>query len=45
MKESANIILKEKESSGESGKDPNKVYIYIDGCFDLPHSGHYNAIR
>jgi ethanolamine-phosphate cytidylyltransferase len=21
------------------------VRIYIDGCFDLIHSGHYNAIR
>jgi ethanolamine-phosphate cytidylyltransferase len=24
-------------------KEP--VRIYIDGCFDLIHSGHYNAIR
>ena len=21
------------------------VRIYVDGCFDLPHAGHYNAIR
>jgi len=21
------------------------IRIYIDGCFDLMHSGHYNAIR
>jgi ethanolamine-phosphate cytidylyltransferase len=24
---------------------PNGQVVYVDGCFDLPHSGHYNAIR
>ena len=22
-----------------------QVRIFVDGCFDLPHSGHYNALR
>lgn len=25
--------------------ETNKVRVYMDGCFDLLHSGHYNAIR
>ena len=27
----------------KSKREP--VRIYVDGCFDLIHSGHYNAIR
>merc|ERR1719223_2192668 len=27
------------------GKTGNLVRGYIDGCFDIMHSGHYNAIR
>ena len=26
-------------------KESKPVRVYIDGCFDLIHSGHYNAIR
>ena len=29
----------------ELGPVKEPVRIYIDGCFDLLHSGHYNAIR
>lgn len=37
----ANILAKmEKENA-----TPGAVRIFVDGCFDLPHSGHYNAIR
>ena len=31
------MIQKNKENRG--------VSIYLDGCFDLVHLGHYNAIR
>lgn len=37
-------LIKVAESKCE-GQEGGKVHIYIDGCFDLPHSGHYNAIR
>jgi ethanolamine-phosphate cytidylyltransferase len=32
--------------SSQTAKGPKKpVRVYIDGCFDIMHSGHYNAIR
>lgn len=34
-KQAAEVCLKESQP----------VRVYIDGCFDLIHSGHYNAIR
>ena len=44
VNEQACKVLQELDSVSTQ-KDSSKVYIYIDGCFDLPHSGHYNAIR
>jgi len=32
-------------SSPQTPASPSKFRIYIDGCFDMIHSGHYNAIR
>ena len=32
-------------SSPQTPASPSKYRIYIDGCFDMIHSGHYNAIR
>ena len=32
-------------SSPLTPASPSKNRIYIDGCFDMIHSGHYNAIR
>lgn len=32
-----------KEASGK--KEKKIVRAYLDGCFDIMHSGHYNAIR
>lgn len=32
-------------SNGFDTKQAKTIRIYIDGVFDLPHSGHYNAIR
>jgi hypothetical protein len=26
-------------------KSDKKVRVYVDGCFDIMHSGHYNALR
>ena len=40
---------REEEEEGGKGnkkeKKGNNVRIYVDGCWDLCHSGHYNAIR
>ena len=32
-------------SDAEQSADRPPVRGYIDGCFDIMHSGHYNAIR
>jgi ethanolamine-phosphate cytidylyltransferase len=40
-KEKQLSALHEKQSSAEK----KLVRVYIDGCFDIMHSGHYNAIR
>lgn len=36
-------------SQGKSIPSPIKMHkvsrLYVDGCFDLMHSGHYNALR
>ena len=29
----------------EFGKVPKQTKGYLDGCFDLCHAGHYNAVR
>ena len=35
-----------QKTENNDKKDENKaVRIYIDGCWDVCHSGHYNAIR
>jgi ethanolamine-phosphate cytidylyltransferase len=39
------LELVEKASKMMENDKKGKVAIYIDGGFDLPHSGHYNAIR
>lgn len=36
-------IIKETDLVPKPKKEP--VRIFVDGCFDLIHSGHYNAIR
>jgi len=40
MRAVAKTILEEENTT-----DSKDVRIFIDGCFDLIHSGHYNAIR
>ena len=37
IKKQADDLLQKKSST--------KVKIYVDGCFDLMHAGHYNALR
>lgn len=43
------VEFAEKINVSENSLNPEKkdglVRIYVDGCFDLVHSGHYNAIR
>ena len=34
-----------KVDAAKPAEKKEPVRIYIDGCFDLIHSGHYNAIR
>src|SRR5688572_24829112 len=29
----------------DTGNKKKPVRVYIDGCFDIMHSGHYNAVR
>lgn len=41
--DSAQKIIKEGGSSGPQSKGQTRIY--VDGGFDLPHLGHYNAIR
>lgn len=43
MKETAAKICENKDNLPEVSHAP--VRVYIDGGFDLLHSGHYNAIR
>jgi len=47
-------LYRKKEDEAQDTKDPvaqtielkkKPVRIYIDGAFDLIHSGHYNALR
>eukprot|EP00357_Protocruzia_adherens_P011954 CAMPEP_0115021518 /NCGR_PEP_ID=MMETSP0216-20121206/30942_1 /TAXON_ID=223996 /ORGANISM="Protocruzia adherens, Strain Boccale" /LENGTH=453 /DNA_ID=CAMNT_0002393905 /DNA_START=117 /DNA_END=1478 /DNA_ORIENTATION=+ len=33
------------KKEGSEGKKGKPVRIYVDGCFDIMHSGHYNALR
>ena len=40
IKKAAEELLKT-----EGGGNDAQVKIYIDGCYDLIHAGHYNAIR
>jgi ethanolamine-phosphate cytidylyltransferase len=35
--------IRESDVIAKPKREP--VRIYVDGCFDLIHSGHYNAIR
>jgi len=39
--------MQSKQTRGNSSDEPvsEPVRIYVDGCFDLMHSGHYNALR
>lgn len=39
IKEQANAIIEDID------KQLKPVRGYMDGCFDMTHSGHYNAIR
>ena len=39
LEDQANVIIEDKE------KAIKPVRVYVDGGFDLMHSGHYNAIR
>ena len=41
------LMMKLHFSGEQHEKESKKKYkrIYIDGCFDLMHSGHFNAIR
>lgn len=38
-----NEIVEDKEIQYRCTADPDRIY--MDGCFDLMHSGHFNAIR
>ena len=38
--QNAENVLKNENGGGEK-----EVRIYIDGCYDLVHAGHFNAIR
>jgi cytidyltransferase-like protein len=38
--------LDQQLTEGSSSPNERKpVRVYIDGCFDIMHSGHYNALR
>ena len=46
----AYLLLKELAENPELleheiGKKPKKTRGYIDGCYDLSHAGHFNALR
>jgi ethanolamine-phosphate cytidylyltransferase len=41
-----NLVDLSKKATSASEKSPRKpIRVYLDGCFDLMHAGHYNAIR
>ena len=40
----AEVVI-EKETETEKQGERQVPRIYVDGCFDLLHSGHYNALR
>lgn len=43
---SAEARLRDKDSTAEGASTPRrKVRVYIDGCFDMMHFGHSNALR
>ena len=42
---SRSAILHLSTSSHPAPPPPRRVRAYIDGCYDILHSGHYNAIR
>ncbi len=44
IKEEARAIL-DKNKAGDKDLKSGKLRVYIDGGFDLLHSGHYNALR
>ena len=41
----ASKVLEEVEKKESQDSHKGSVRIYVDGGFDLVHSGHYNAIR
>jgi len=42
---SASQYMEKTESNDTNSKNKGSVRVYVDGGFDLVHSGHYNAIR
>jgi len=45
LKDQAQRVLKDGRSDTDAAGKKDQIRIYIDGGFDLVHSGHYNAIR
>jgi ethanolamine-phosphate cytidylyltransferase len=46
VEEKAELLKNQEENKGLISLKPHKVKrLYVDGCFDLMHSGHFNAIR
>ena len=37
--------LKFLQTRSKQESPPKQLRIYVDGCWDLCHSGHYNALR
>ena len=46
VEEKAELLKTQEENKALVSLKPQKVKrLYVDGCFDLMHSGHFNAIR